>query len=128
MTAGSDRERLTGLLSALKAAEIPALALDALAAGADCEIEGPVGLARMKSLFARRERNSRNAGQPSIGFAEGVRALEAYDGPHCVIAYINDQPRGGYFFQLFLTPDVSGVITCFGVKPVPRKEAPAESE
>jgi hypothetical protein len=128
MTAGSDRERLAGLLSALESAEIPPLALDALAAGADCEIEGPVGMARMKSLFARRERNSRKAGQPSIGFADSVRALAAYDGPSCVIGYIDDRPRGGYFFQLFLTPDASGVITCFGVKPVPRKKASSERE
>jgi hypothetical protein len=120
VTAGSDRERLTELLAELGSAEIPVSAVGALAAGAGCEIEGPVGMARMRSQFARRERNSRNAGQTSIGFAESVRALEAYDEPSCVIAYIDDRPRGGYFFQLFLTPDLSGVITCFGVKPVHR--------
>ncbi|MGW5741484.1 hypothetical protein [Amycolatopsis sp. NPDC003861] len=129
MTSDSDRERLGELLSGLAPAEIPLLALDALAAGANCEIEGPVGVLRMKSLFARRERNSRNAGQHSVGFVDGVRALKAYSGTHCVIAHIDDRPRGGYFFQLFLTPDVSGVITCFGVKPVlPAKGASSESE
>jgi hypothetical protein len=91
--------------------------------------EGRVGTLRMRSLFARRERDSRNAGQLPIWFADSVRALEAYEGLHCVIAYIDDRPRGGYFFQLFLTPDLSEMITCFGVKPVPeKKDAPSDIE
>ena len=74
-------------------------------------------------------RSIRSASSDSRSFADSVRALEAYEGLHCVIAYIDDRPRGGYFFQLFLTRDLSEMITCFGVKLVPeKKDAPSDVE
>ena len=113
-----ERERLEALLSEMGTVEIPMLAVAALVAGADFEVsDHPVGAARIRSLFGRRERTARRAGQPSVGFAESVHELGAYEGSHFVTGYIDDRPRGGYFFQLFLTPDQSSIVTCFGIRP-----------
>ena len=45
-------------------------------------------------------------------------------------AQIDDRPRGGYWFEVFLTPGFDRVIACFGVarsKPSSSLEAPAWS-
>ena len=96
--------------------EASALAREALAAGTPPEFQNgtqPVGW--MRSLFSRRERLSRRSGQSSVGFETALRALGAYPGASRARATIDDRPRDRYFFELFLTPDFTSVVACFGV-------------
>ncbi|WP_326569400.1 hypothetical protein VSH64_48015 [Amycolatopsis rhabdoformis] len=79
-------------------------------------------------MFRRRQRNAPRAGQPSIGFAEGLRDLDAYEGTFLTLGHLDDRPRGGYYFQLFLTPDRSRLVACFGVGPVPRRKTEGSPE
>ncbi|WP_410614074.1 hypothetical protein [Amycolatopsis sp. lyj-109] len=68
-----------------------------------------------RSLYGRRELLSRRAGQGSIGFEAAVRALCAYPGATLARVQIDDRPRGRYYFELFLTPDFTRIVACFGV-------------
>ncbi len=89
----------------------------ALGAGVDYKV-WPEGVAtqRLISIYERRERGTRRSGQPSFGFAEALDALRAYDGAELAIGFIDDRRRGGYYFQLFLDPELGSVVACFGVK------------
>ncbi|QRP44312.1 hypothetical protein [Amycolatopsis sp. FDAARGOS 1241] len=92
-----------------------------LLAGAKFELWlGASSAAAFRSVFRRRQRSALRAGQPSIGFDQGLRDLDAYEGAHLVLGHVDDRPRGGYYFQLFLTPDLSRLVACFGVKPSSR--------
>lgn len=109
-----DRERLAELLSTAPG-DVAASASEALAAGATFKLwPGASTAAEFRSVFRRRQRNALRAGQPSIGFAEGLRDLGAYEGVFLALGYVDDRPQGGYYFQLFLTPDLSRLITGFG--------------
>ncbi|MCR6484556.1 HEAT repeat domain-containing protein [Amycolatopsis sp. OK19-0408] len=108
----SPREHLTKLL----AGEVGSRALAALAAGAACDISDTAhAVEEWRSIFGRRERTSRRAGQGSIGFEAALRALGAYEGVALVSATVDGRPDGGFWFQLFLTPDLTRVVAGFGV-------------
>ena len=112
-----ERERLEVLLAEFGPDEVPALARAALAAGAEYYVpEKPDRADVITSIFARRERTTRRTGQGSIGFAEGIQALHDFRGSQLVLAHIDDRPQDGYYFQLFLTPDLSRIVACFGVE------------
>lgn len=112
-----ERERFEALFGDLGEGGVPALARGALQAGADYEVAGaPSRVDVLTSIFARRERTTRRAGQGSIGFADGVRELREHEGEELVLAHIDDRPRGGYYLQVFLTPDLSRIVACFGVE------------
>ncbi|MEV4602484.1 hypothetical protein AB0K15_34450 [Amycolatopsis sp. NPDC049253] len=119
----ADQELLLAMLAPPRPAEIPTLVVAALDAGAPCVIEVPVGTLRMRSSYARWQSVAQEAGWPSIGFPEGAGQLDAYDRPLGAFARIDDHPRGGYYFQLFLTPDLSRPITGFGVKAAAERRA-----
>ena len=96
--------------------EASALAREALATGTPAEFQNGTQPVRwMRSLFGRREHLSRRGGQGSVGFETALRALGAYSGASLARATIDDRPRDRYFFELFLTPDFTSVIACFGV-------------
>ncbi|MEV8612798.1 hypothetical protein AB0383_33540 [Amycolatopsis sp. NPDC051373] len=116
----SDRERLAELLS-VAPGEIAASAREAQVTGATFKLwPGASTASQFRSVFRRRQRNAFRAGRPSIGFAEGLRDLGAYEGVFLALGYVDDRPQGGYYFQLFLTPDRSRLVTCWGVKPSAR--------
>ncbi|OXM61903.1 hypothetical protein [Amycolatopsis vastitatis] len=93
-----------------------ALAREALAAGTPAEFQnGTQPLVPMRSLFSRRENRSRRSGQGSVGFEAALRALGTYPGASLARATIDDRQRDRYFFELFLTPDLTRVVACFGV-------------
>lgn len=112
-----EREGFEALFADLDEGGVPALARGALRAGADYEVaDVPSRADVLTSIFARRERTTRRVGQGSIGFEEGVRELREYQDEQLVLAHIDDRPRGGYYIQVFLTPDLSRIVTCFGVE------------
>ncbi|WP_086843923.1 hypothetical protein [Amycolatopsis kentuckyensis] len=125
-----ERERFEALFASRGEEGVPGLAREALQAGADYEVAAAPSRADvLTSIFARRARTTRRAGQGSIGFDEGVRELREYQGERLVLAHIDDRPRGGYYLQVFLTPDLSQIVTCFGVEPTSagRKRTDSES-
>ncbi|MDH6463844.1 hypothetical protein M2302_004041 [Micromonospora sp. A200] len=65
-------------------------------------------------IYERRERHTREAGIPTVGFAEAVKALDALEDEPLQIAGVRQSgPR--YYFQLFLAADRSAVVACIGV-------------
>lgn len=106
-----------------------ALAREALAAGTPADVwEKVQPTSSTRSLYGRRENASRRAGQGSVDFEAALRALGAYPGEVLARAQIDDRSRGGYFFEVFLTPDFGRVIACFGVaRPKESLAAPAWS-
>ena len=48
--------------------------------------------------------------------SEAVEALRAYEGTEVAIGYVGDRPRGGFYFQIFLTPDLARLVACLGVE------------
>jgi hypothetical protein len=66
-------------------------------------------------IFRRRERHTHRTGQASAGFAEAVAELEACPERELHLVFVDDRPAGGYWFSVFVTPDLRRVVTCFGV-------------
>ncbi|WP_144120960.1 hypothetical protein [Catellatospora sichuanensis] len=65
-------------------------------------------------IYARRERLTRNAGRPTLGFREAADRLgESGDQPLRLGQVTVISPP--YHFQLFLTADISAVVACLGV-------------
>lgn len=94
------------------------LAGAALSAGADYALwPGSVATRELISIYARRERTVHRSGQPSIGFGPAIDHLRSYGGAQLTLGYVDNTPRGGYYFQLFFTPERTKVIACIGVKP-----------
>lgn len=111
-----DRDSLAGMLGGH--GETAQLARDALLAGADYKVwtEGTAQVGSLRTIYGRRLRLVQRKGRTSTGFAEAVEALRDYDAsPEAVIGYIDDRPKSGYYFQLFLTADLSEMIACLGV-------------
>ena len=110
------REQALGELLAEAGTRAAALAREAMAAGIPADVwEEAQPASSTRSRYGRREYTSRRAGQCSIGFEPALRALGAYSGELLARAHIDDRARGGYFFEVFLTPDFDRVIACFGV-------------
>ncbi|MFI5592978.1 hypothetical protein ACIA5G_48560 [Amycolatopsis sp. NPDC051758] len=114
-----------GELLAEAGTEAAALAREALLAGTTADLPDRAGAAwAARSRYGRRERTSRRAGQGSVGFETALRALGAYPGVALTHAQIDDRSRERYFFEVFLTPDFSRVIACFGVARPQASRAP----
>lgn len=110
-----ERSRLAQLLAG--ADEVRLLARAALEAGAEYRVwPGGAELQSLVTIYGRRERLTRRLSQPTLGFTEALDSLHAYDGAELAIGFIDDRPRGGYYFQLFLDLECSAVIACLGVK------------
>lgn len=108
-------ERLEELLAAA-GTETCGLAREALAAGTPPQFWDHVeSTVPTRSLYGRREHSCRRAGQGSIGFEAAVRALCAHPGATLARVQIDDRSRARYLFEVFLTPDFTRVIACFGV-------------
>lgn len=91
--------------------------LKALEDGARFEIwENDVLTAALANIYSQRARRMREKSQPTLGISEALEALESCDLAAVNIGFVDDRPRGGYYFQLFLTTDLSDVVACFGVK------------
>lgn len=65
-------------------------------------------------IYKRRERHTREAGIPTMGFAEAVKTLDALENEPLQIAGVR-QTDPPYYFQLFLTADRSAMVACIGV-------------
>ncbi|MET8351183.1 MULTISPECIES: hypothetical protein [unclassified Micromonospora] len=65
-------------------------------------------------IYKRRERHTREAGIPTVGFAEAVMTLGALEDELLQIAGVR-QTDPPYYFQLFLTADPFAVVACIGV-------------
>ena len=116
------RESLENLLAA--EGEVYELARTALVSGAHYEVwDDRVAIEGIRTIYRRRHRTTRRVGQPSLGFADAVGALEAYDGAKISLGFIDDWPRDGYYFQLFLAPGLGQVVACLAVKQLPRASA-----
>lgn len=90
----------------------------ALRAGALFEIyEGATDRTRLLSIYRRRWRNAERAGQPSTGFLQALTDMENFNGEALILGYVDNRDRGGYYFQLFLSPDSNCLVACLGVKP-----------
>jgi hypothetical protein len=114
-----------GELLAEAGTEACTLAREALTAGTAAEFPDSAGAAwAARSHYGRRERGSRRAGQGSVDFETALRALGAYPGVALTQAQIDDRARERYFFEVFLTPDLSRVIACFGVARAQESPAP----
>lgn len=116
---GDDMERsqIDGLLVS-GSGNIFLLSRSALNAGAAFKVgDHAVPAEHLVSIYSRRERHAHRAGQPSIGFTQAVASLREYGKGEVVIGSIDDRPRGGYYFQLFLSQDLSRIVACLGVKP-----------
>lgn len=110
-----ERSHLAQLLAG--ADEVRLLSRAALAAGVDYKIwPESVATQRLVSIYERRERGIRRSGQPSLGFTVALDALRSYGGAELAIGFVDDRRRGGYYFQLFLEPELSSIVACFGVK------------
>jgi hypothetical protein len=66
------------------------------------------------AIYKRRERHTRQAGIPTVGFAEAVKTLDSLEGEPLQIAAVR-QTDPPHYFQLFLTADRSAVVACIGV-------------
>lgn len=98
--------------------EVTLQAKRALVAGATFEIwPGRIPAERLHRTYARRLRRAQGINRPSLGFEEAVENLAANASQDLLIGYIDDRERGGYYYQLFLTPDLTRVVGCIGVKP-----------
>jgi hypothetical protein len=73
---------------------------------------------RVASIYSRRRRATLRAGQESVGFDEAVSDLQGYEGELLKVGFIDDRPRGGFYFQLFLDSDLSRIFACLGVGPL----------
>lgn len=109
-----ERSRLIQLLAGEGEARL--LSRSALSAGAEYEVwPEAVPVQRLLAVYERRERGTRRSGQSTIGFGDALDALRAYDGADLSIGFIDDRGRGGYYFQLFMDPELDGVVACLGV-------------
>ncbi|MET9263859.1 hypothetical protein [Amycolatopsis sp. NPDC004079] len=93
------------------------LAADALAHGAVWEEYGSNVTASLSSIFRRRRRVAENAGQYSVGFESAVHTLNAWGGHRLVLGRIEDEPRSGLMFQIFLNSESDAIVACFGIEP-----------
>ncbi|WP_103353686.1 hypothetical protein [Amycolatopsis sp. CA-128772] len=109
-----ERNRLAELLAGRDG--VFALARAALGSGAAL-IGGdrPGSAESFRRTFRRRERHTHRTGQASAGFADAVADLEACPERELCLVFVDDRPAGGYWFSVFLTPDLSRVVACFGV-------------
>lgn len=96
---------------------------DTLLRGAAFRIHpGAVGRRRLFHIYRRRERIARKKGRFSIGFARAVDDLGACRFDRLSIGDVRSEtPR--CHFQLFLSPDRSQIVACFGIEPAsPRQQ------
>jgi hypothetical protein len=52
-----------------------------------------------------------------VGFSEAIADLQENGEREIAGGFIDDRPREGYYYQLFLSLDLSAVIACLGIKP-----------
>ena len=55
-------------------------------------------------------------GHPSIGFTQALDDLDGHDGARLVLGFVDDRPRDGYYFLLFLSADRAELVACLGIK------------
>ncbi|MDW5330818.1 hypothetical protein [Plantactinospora sp. KLBMP9567] len=107
------RETLVALLSG--AGEAYEACRAALGAGAGFDIAtGLVPASQLAATYGVRKKITRDAGIPTLGFAEAVEHLrDAGDQALRLGGVRVDSPP--YYFQLFLSADASSVVACIGV-------------
>ncbi|WP_156926034.1 hypothetical protein [Glycomyces arizonensis] len=106
------------LLNALNGSSgIEEQARRAIEDGDDFEIwPRAVAKSEILTIYSRRLRLLSKNGQPSVGFAEAIESIRSFPEDRLRIGYVDDRPRGGYYFQLFLSPEDSVIVACFGVQ------------
>lgn len=110
-----ERSRLIQLLAG--EGEVRLLSRSALSSGAPYEVwPEAVATQRLLAVYERRQRGTRRSGQSSIGFSGALDALRAYGGADLSIGFIDDRSRGGYYFQLFMDPEMNTVVACLGIE------------
>jgi hypothetical protein len=115
---GVERDQLDRLLAARGGEDAFFLARRALTAGAEFAIKpSAVASEHLASIYRRRERHARRAGQATVGFSEAIADLQENGEREIAGGFIDDRPREGYYYQLFLSLDLSAVIACLGIKP-----------
>ncbi|WP_020521460.1 hypothetical protein [Catelliglobosispora koreensis] len=106
------RVELARLLS--RDGEVFELCREALLAGARFEIwPGLVERKALARIYSLRAALARKRNVPAMGMDEAAEALGRFEGPEVALGYVDDGPAG-YHFQLFLAPDLSGVVACLG--------------
>ncbi|RJQ70803.1 hypothetical protein D5S17_28645 [Pseudonocardiaceae bacterium YIM PH 21723] len=111
-----ERERLIRTLDR----DIPAYleCRDALEAYAGFKVwSDPTAAGPLSATFSRRGRLVQRRGHPGIGITRAIVDLRTYQGGTLCLGYVDDRGRLGYYFQLFLTPELDTVVACFGFRP-----------
>jgi hypothetical protein len=104
------------------------LCRSALTRGADFKVwVEPASTRDTASIYFRRMRTMSRTGQPSIGVAEAVADLRACTEAELLIGYVDDRPKDGYYFQIFMVPNFERVIACLGVRPSVADSEPVDS-
>ncbi|MGW4399864.1 hypothetical protein ACWEHA_31635 [Amycolatopsis nivea] len=116
-----ERETLMGLLRS-GSEEAWGLAADALARGAAWDEYGGEATFSLQSIFRRRCRIAAKAGQYSVGFEAAVHALNSWSERRLVLGAIDDRPRNGLVFQLFLNSESAAIVACFAIEPPAYRE------
>ena len=76
--------------------------------------DGTQPASTLVSLYARRDRRTRQRGIPTVGFADAVAELDAR-GDDLVRIGAVDEDEPPYHFQLFLDEHATTVVACLGV-------------
>lgn len=118
------REDLLRLIH--KKIEVESLCGQALTRGAPFEVwPEEVAAKKLLLIYARRERRVRQIGQESVGFTRAVEELQKYPDTSLKIGYVDDRANGGFYFQLFVSPDETDLVACLGVR---ENKAPSQGE
>ncbi|WP_134729942.1 hypothetical protein [Amycolatopsis nivea] len=111
-----ERETLLGLLRS-GSADAWGRAADALDRGAAWDEYGGAETFSLQSIFRRRRRVAAKAGQYSVGFEAAVHALNSWGERRLTLGTIDDRPRNGLVFQLFLNSESAAIVACFAIEP-----------
>jgi hypothetical protein len=112
-----DREALIGMLSGRgPAAE---LCRSDLLGGADLELmPGLVDAPVLESIYRRRAQHLQERGIDAFAAFEAADALASTSAAQLALAKVESGPSH-HFFQLFLEPQLDGLVTCLAVSARP---------
>ena len=116
-----DREELRELLAA-EGTEAGRLAADGLANGAEFDKFSSGHTVYFAALFGRRHRTVvPRSGQYTVGMAAAVATLKARREPRTMMGFVNDRPRSGLLFTVFMNLELTELVACFAIEPPSEK-------